>query len=394
MMMLSRAKLVQKTFQQKKHNIPQQKQQDMPILARTLKDDQHSSINQRKSNNSSDLMGGNSNVNNGSNDQANKNLRSRSKTTYYNKRLRLTDNNGSSYKRSSSADGIQKHTAHKNDQQLSLDRNKGTNQSNLQNASAGPRPNHSYVAGSQNNFNQYGRQHTDKNRNYTDTRCCVRVRNMNTGTLYNAIRYFFYGLEIPRYGIILLYDANGMRKNEAMIRFESALFANYALNWDGKLLDGYFVNVSSTTDREYENEVNLLRQFGRINSTGNQYGKRKLKADNQGEFQRFSRESNRNNNIILITDSSNGEDSIQRNHEGCVVSLNNVPVEATPQDVQHFFGEYNLRRSDIYRKCNADGSLAPYVRVRFLTPVDALQAIHHHQGERIHNNVIYLSLVT
>lgn len=84
----------------------------------------------------------------------------------------------------------------------------------------------------------------------------------------------------------------------------------------------------------------------------------------------------------------------QRNFEGCVVSLNNVPFAATPRDIADFFGGYNLGPNDIIRRFNDDGSPTGEARVRFLTPMDANEAIERYQRERIRNRVIHLRLVT
>ncbi|KAJ6632664.1 RNA-binding protein 12, partial [Pseudolycoriella hygida] len=65
------------------------------------------------------------------------------------------------------------------------------------------------------------------------------------------------------------------------------------------------------------------------------------------------------------------QNNATRSLEGCVVSLNNVPFNATPRDIAEFFGEYNLGPSDIIRRFNDDGSLTGEARVRFLTPIDA-----------------------
>lgn len=84
----------------------------------------------------------------------------------------------------------------------------------------------------------------------------------------------------------------------------------------------------------------------------------------------------------------------QRNYEGCIVSLNNVPFAATPRDIADFFVGYNLGPNDIIRRFNDDGSLTGEARVRFLTPMDATEAIERYQRERIRNRVIHLRLVT
>lgn len=88
------------------------------------------------------------------------------------------------------------------------------------------------------------------------------------------------------------------------------------------------------------------------------------------------------------------QNNVQRNLDGCIVSLSNVPFAATPRDIADFFGEYNLGPQDIIRRFNDDGSLTGEARVRFLTPMDASEAIERHQRERIRNRVIHLRLVT
>lgn len=88
------------------------------------------------------------------------------------------------------------------------------------------------------------------------------------------------------------------------------------------------------------------------------------------------------------------QNNAQRNYDGCIVSLNNVPFAATPRDIADLFSEYNLGPNDIIRRFNDDGSLTGEARVRFLTPLDASEAIERHQRERIRNRVIHLRLVT
>lgn len=88
------------------------------------------------------------------------------------------------------------------------------------------------------------------------------------------------------------------------------------------------------------------------------------------------------------------QNNAQRNLDGCIVSLSNVPFAATPRDIADFFGEYNLGPNDIIRRYNDDGSLTGEARVRFLTPNDASDAIKRHQRERIRNRVIHLRLLT
>lgn len=88
------------------------------------------------------------------------------------------------------------------------------------------------------------------------------------------------------------------------------------------------------------------------------------------------------------------QNNVQRNYDGCIVSLNNVPFAATPRDIADLFSEYNLGPNDIIRRFNDDGSLTGEARVRFLTPMDATEAIERHQRERIRNRVIHLRLVT
>lgn len=91
---------------------------------------------------------------------------------------------------------------------------------------------------------------------------------------------------------------------------------------------------------------------------------------------------------------SYNQNNVQRNYDGCIVSLSNVPFAATPRDIADFFAGFNLGPNDIIRRFNDDGSLTGEARVRFLTPRDASEAIERHQRERIRNRVIHLRLVT
>ncbi len=122
------------------------------------------------------------------------------------------------------------------------------------------------------------------------------------------------------------------------------------------------------------------RSGNMMNNTGNNNynyrGGRGGGADNRGRSS-----YNQNNNA-------------QRNLDGCIVSLSNVPFAATPRDIADFFAEYNLGPNDIIRRYNDDGSLTGEARVRFLTPNDASEAIERHNRERIRNRVIHLRLFT
>lgn len=86
--------------------------------------------------------------------------------------------------------------------------------------------------------------------------CCVRLTcdNKNVLSTHNTIRRFFHGLKIPRYGIKILRNENGIRTNEVVIRFAGPQTARNALAWAGKVMNGNIVDVISITDFEYDNE--------------------------------------------------------------------------------------------------------------------------------------------
>ncbi|KAG4065680.1 hypothetical protein HA402_012358 [Bradysia odoriphaga] len=113
-----------------------------------------------------------------------------------------------------------------------------------------------------------------------------------------------------------------------------------------------------------------------------------------GSDSRGMRGNNYNRNNNSNSNNNGNSNNNQRNLEGCIVGLSNVPFAATPRDIADFFGEYNLTPNDIIRRYNDDGSLTGEARVRFLTPMDASKAIDRHQRERIGNRVIHLRLVT
>lgn len=147
----------------------------------------------------------------------------------------------------------------------------------------------------------------------------------------------------------------------------------------------------------YSRGGNIGDRAGNMMNMGNNYNRGGRGAggggsdNNRGMRGNYNRNNNSNNNS---NGSSNNNGNNQRNLEGCIVGLSNVPFAATPRDIADFFGEYNLTPNDIIRRYNDDGSLTGEARVRFLTPMDASKAIDRHQRERIGNRVIHLRLVT
>lgn len=82
----------------------------------------------------------------------------------------------------------------------------------------------------------------------------------------------------------------------------------------------------------------------------------------------------------------------QRNTNGCVVALRNVPFQANAIDIMRFFNNYQLGADDIIRRYRDDGSPTGDARVCFASPMDAMAAVEQCQNGRIMNRIVQMRL--
>lgn len=206
--------------------------------------------------------------------------------------------------------------------------------------------------------------------NSTNIGCSVRISNMNNKTHYAAIRKFFYGLQIPNDGIKILNDETGKRRNDVVVRFARPDIAREAVNLDNKMLNGNIVRILPIPDAEYENEVDSFQPPRRGpggSRFGNRYDDRNFSGDNRGgneensnyrrrdpydrgfQRSRFNDDSDghgnrsndsrdRDDDVMLITDSNDGEPV----PVGTTLLIEDLPPFAKEQDIIKMFSEFTL----------------------------------------------------
>lgn len=82
----------------------------------------------------------------------------------------------------------------------------------------------------------------------------------------------------------------------------------------------------------------------------------------------------------------------QRNTNGCVVALRNVPFQANAIDIMRFFHNFQLCPDDIIRRYRDDGSPTGDARVCFASPMDARAAVEQYQNGCIMNRIVHMRL--
>lgn len=83
----------------------------------------------------------------------------------------------------------------------------------------------------------------------------------------------------------------------------------------------------------------------------------------------------------------------QRNTNGCVVALRNVPFSANMGDIIKFFTGFKLSNDDVIRRYRDDGTATGDARVCFSSPFEARRAIEVSRNGKIMNRPIHLSLL-
>ena len=146
--------------------------------------------------------------------------------------------------------------------------------------------------------------------NMADSRCCIRVENIDRSCHYSAIRKFFGGLHIPNDGIKMLNDQMGNRRGEAVVRFARPDYTVVAVQKDNTTFNGSNVTVKPITDIEYNNEVDSYRPPRRTynNAGNNDFNKRSIDNRDNRDNRDSDRSYNRNNDRFNRRDRNERDD--------------------------------------------------------------------------------------
>lgn len=101
---------------------------------------------------------------------------------------------------------------------------------------------------------------------------------------------------------------------------------------------------------------------------------------------------NHGGNHMMMNMHNNHPHPSQRNTNGCVVALRNVPFQANAIDIMRFFHNFQLCADDIIRRYRDDGSPTGDARVCFASPMDAMAAVDQCQNGRIMNRIVQMRL--
>lgn len=169
-------------------------------------------------------------------------------------------------------------------------------------------------------------------------------------------------------------------------------------NGDGNLVDfanadfdenddanNYQANDEDTNGPIYDNFDNNGPPFN--NHMTNNLSHNNQQFNRGGNNMMMGRGNHRN-----MSNTNNHPPPSQRNTNGCIVALRNVPFQASAIDILRFFGNFQLGADDIIRRYRDDGSPTGDARVCFASPMDAMAAVDQCQNGRIMNRTVQMRL--
>ncbi|KAK3890825.1 hypothetical protein Pcinc_005250 [Petrolisthes cinctipes] len=92
-----------------------------------------------------------------------------------------------------------------------------------------------------------------------DETCSVEIHNIPISSSYRAIREFFRGIYVPKTGIKLLTDDQGMKINVAVLQFSSPRDAQMAVTYSGRYIYDNKIEVSLIPESKYKNAVDMYQ---------------------------------------------------------------------------------------------------------------------------------------
>ncbi|KAK4308780.1 hypothetical protein Pmani_019537 [Petrolisthes manimaculis] len=92
-----------------------------------------------------------------------------------------------------------------------------------------------------------------------DETCSVEINNIPLSSSYRAIREFFRGIYVPKTGIKLLTDDQGMKINVAVLQFSSPRDAQMAVTYTGRYIYDNKIEVSLIPESKYKNAVDMYQ---------------------------------------------------------------------------------------------------------------------------------------
>lgn len=96
-----------------------------------------------------------------------------------------------------------------------------------------------------------------------DETSCVEIRNIPISSSYRAIREFFRGIYVPKTGIKLLTDEQGMKIDVAVLQFSSPRDAQMAISYSGRYIFDKKIEVTLIPESKYKNAIDMyqMRNF-------------------------------------------------------------------------------------------------------------------------------------
>lgn len=240
---------------------------------------------------------------------------------------------------------------------------------------------------------------------------CIRFNALPLNVTDRDIVKFLKDVEVHPRRIHMMYTPEGTMSGEAFCEFSDEASVHGALQKDRCLLNNHIVEMTPISMEDLMAAVNDVPAYDDLSQFEDDPAQYEQPMDGSQMYQGFGGRGSRPymgrgpRRPFGGPRGQYGEARGGRRPQGpsgpvgqavpdqfgrprCVVSLENVPYKANVEDIMHFFGEFNVSRSDVIRRYNENNLATGDARVSLRSPAEAMRAANTLDGQTIFDRFI------